>query len=364
MHLGLLISKMLISQYIFSLFLDVLNPDASDFIPRERQTCRRNWSGHSRLELDQSSGRNTMPSPVQPRHSKYEGTFADQRNFYSPESQRRGRPDSSPFNSLGKTKGRNFQSQRWQRSRSDRTYSRNQTKQTVAGIPEDLTCSDTKLVPGRRMHPREYSDFSSDSEKEANTADNRGAKPKKTYLMHSRGRAMKEKEKHQPERDKRIASKWKDEAFENIPAVDLSHSDSSEASLGKPVSDGFSDNSIARRRYPFANKYFREPVRNKETSKRQDTSRTKNTKYVKNASLPHPPRDCNREKRKDSTLHDRSPNFANVPQAQPLCEAATLGGRKPVLQEGYKTRRWKKQSDAPKSKETHTGIFPSSKSLF
>ncbi|KAF7240484.1 Transcriptional repressor NF-X1, partial [Varanus komodoensis] len=193
------------------------------------------------------------------------------------------------------------------------------------------------------------------SEKEAASADNRGAKPKKTYLMHSRGRILKEKEKHPPERDKRIASKWKEKAFENIPAVDLTQSDSSEASFGKAVSDGFSDNSIARRKYPFANKYSREPMWNKETGKRQDTSRAKNTKHVKNASLPHPPKERSSEKRKETTLHERGPNFVSVTQTQLSCEAATQDGRKPLLQEGYTSRRWKKQNDTPKSKETHTG---------
>lgn len=212
------------------------------------------------------------------------------------------------------------------------------------------------------MNPREYSDFSSDSEKE--TANNRGAKPKKTYSMHSRGRGLKEKEKHQSEQDKRIPSKWKDEAYENIPVVDLTQSDSSETSFGKAVSDGFSDNSIVRRRYPFANKCTREPVRNKENGKRQDMSRSKNAKHIKNASLPHPPKERISEKRKESVLNERGPNFVSVPQSQPSCETAVHGGRKPLLQEGYKSRRWKKQNDAPKSKETHTGTLFSSESYF
>ncbi|XP_054840317.1 transcriptional repressor NF-X1 isoform X1 [Eublepharis macularius] len=327
-----------------------LNPDATDFIPRERQTCSLNWNSQSRRELDRDSSRNCMPPPTQPRHNRYEVCSADQHNFYSPESQRRSQPDSSLFGSMGKTKSRNFQSQRWQRSRNDRAHGKNQAKQS--GV-EDPACLDTRLIPGRRLNPREYSDFSSDSEKE--TADNRGAKPKKTYLMHSRGRGLKEKEKHPPERDKRIPSKWKDEAYENIPVVDLTQSDSSETSFGKAVSDGFSDNSIARRRYPFANKDFREPVRNKETSKRQDMSRSKNTKHIKNASLPHPPKERTSEKRKESVLHERGSNVVSVPQTQPLCETVGRGGRKPLVQEGYKSRRWKKQNDAPKSKETHTG---------
>lgn len=329
-------------------FLGVLNPNATDFIPRQRQSCSLNWSGQSRFELDQDSSRNFIPPPIQPRHSKYENPSVDQRNFYSPESQRRCPPESSPFSSMGKTKGRNFHSQRWQRSRNDRAPGKNQIKQTPVRSSENPV-----LVPGRRMNPREYSDFSSDSEKEAAIADNRGAKPKKTYLMHSRGRGLKEKEKHPPERDKRVFSKWKDDSFEYIPAVDLTQSDSSEASLGKTVSDGFSENSIAQKRNPFANKYFREPMRNKETNKRQDVSRSKNVKCSKNASLPHPPKERISEKRKESVLHERGSNSMSVAQSPPLCKAATLGGRKPLFQEGYRSRRWKK--DAAKHKESHTG---------
>ncbi|XP_033010257.1 transcriptional repressor NF-X1 isoform X3 [Lacerta agilis] len=329
----------------------VLNPDATDFIPRDRQTFSLNWNSQSRLESNWD--RNAIPPSVHPRHSKYENSPVDQHTFHSLESQHRSQPDSSLFNSMGKTKGRNLHSQRWLRSRNDRTHGRNQAKQTNAGNSEDPQCLDSRLIPGRRMNPREYSDFSSDSEKEAATADNRGAKPKKTYLMHSRGRGLKEKEKHPPERDKRVVSKWKDKPFENIPAIDLTQSDSSDASLGKAISDGFSDNSIARRKYPFANRYFREPMWNKETGKRQDTSRSKHVKHVKNASLPHPPKERTSEKR-EPVLRERGSNLVSVAQAQPVQESGTRDGRKPVLQDGYKSRRWKKQNDAPKSKETHT----------
>ncbi|XP_053253153.1 transcriptional repressor NF-X1 isoform X3 [Podarcis raffonei] len=329
----------------------VLNPDATDFIPRDRQTFSLNWNSQSRLESNRD--RNAIPPSAHPRHSKYENSPVDQHTFYSLESQHRSQPDSSLFNSMGKTKGRNLQSQRWLRSRNDRTHGKNQAKQTNAGNSEDPQCLDSRLIPGRRMNPREYSDFSSDSEKEAATADNRGAKPKKTYLMHSRGRGLKEKEKHPPERDKRLVSKWRDKPFENIPAIDLTQSDSSDASLGKAISDGFSDNSIARRKYPFANRYFREPMWNKETGKRQDTSRSKHVKHVKNASLPHPPKERTSEKR-ESVLRERGSNLGSVAQAQPVQESGTRDGRKPVLQDGYKSRRWKKQNDAPKSKETHT----------
>uniref|UniRef100_A0A670IX93 Transcriptional repressor NF-X1 n=1 Tax=Podarcis muralis TaxID=64176 RepID=A0A670IX93_PODMU len=291
---------------IYSFFLGVLNPDATDFIPRDRQTFSLNWNSQSRLESNRD--RNAVPPSAHPRHSKYENSPVDQHTFYSLESQHRSQPDSSLFNSMGKTKGRNLQSQRWLRSRNDRTHGKNQAKQTNAGNSEDPQCLDSRLIPGRRMNPREYSDFSSDSEKEAATADNRGAKPKKTYLMHSRGRGLKEKEKHPPERDKRLVSKWRDKPFENIPAIDLTQSDSSDASLGKAISDGFSDNSIARRKYPFANRYFREPMWNKETGKRQDTSRSKHVKHVKNASLPHPPKERTSEKR-ESVLRERGSNL-------------------------------------------------------
>lgn len=342
---------------MLSFFLGVLNPDATDFVPRERQIFNPSWSNQSRLEFDRDSSRNSLPSSVQPRHSKCEDSVTDHNTFYSPESQHGCQPDSSRSHSIGKTKSSNIHSQRWQRSRNDRTHGKNQTKQIPAGSTEDSTCLGTRLIVGRRMNHREYSDFSSDSEKETATANNRGAKPKKTYLMHSRGRGLKEKEKHSSEREKRISTKWKEKAFENIPAVDPTQSDSSETSLGKTVSDGFSDNSIARRKYPFANRHFRESAWNKETGKKQDTSRSKNAKHVKNASLPHPPRERTSEKRKESVLHERGPNLVSAAETQSFCEAATRDGRKPLLQEGYKNRRWKKQIDAPKSKETHTGKF-------
>ncbi|XP_048371138.1 transcriptional repressor NF-X1 isoform X2 [Sphaerodactylus townsendi] len=331
-----------------------LNPDATDFIPKQRETYSLNWNSQSQWEFDQDSIRNSISPPVQPQHSKNDGYSADQHNFYSVKSHHRCQPDSSLFGSMGKTKSRNFQNQRWQRSRNDRAHGKNQVKQTTVSGLEAPVCLDTKITSGRRTNPREYSDFSSDSEKEA--VDNRGAKPKKTHVMHSRGRGLKEKGKRPPEREKRGPSRWKEEAYEiNTPGADLTQSDSSETSFGKVVSDGFSDNSMVQRRYPFANKNFREPVRNKETSRRQDMPRSKNAKHIKNASLPHPPKEHISEKRKESLLHERGSQFVSVPQTQSLCETTVQGGRKPLLQEGYKSRRWKKQKDAPKSKETHTG---------
>ncbi|XP_025070859.1 transcriptional repressor NF-X1 isoform X3 [Alligator sinensis] len=346
------------------------NPEAADFIPRERQTSDRNWRNQGRLESNRNRNRNNLPSPSQSsdRGTDYESSSTKQQDFYSPETQCRSQQDFPQFASTSKShKNHSFQNQRWHRSRSDRTYTRNRVRQAPTDGTADPTILDTTVVPGRRTLPREYNDFcSSDSDKEVPNADNRGAKPKKTHLMHASGRGYREKAKHSHDRDRRVTSKQKDMTFQNVPPLDLTQSDSSEASVGKPFYDGCAGSGDEQKRYTFANKKYprkstwNKPQPDKDLQKRQDTHRCKNVK-VKKSSVTHTPRDKISERKKELS-HTGDHNSTSVTQTHQPTDSVKRSGRKLPLQEGHvsslhfsKMQYWKKQSDVPKNKETHTG---------
>uniref|UniRef100_K7FMW8 Transcriptional repressor NF-X1 n=1 Tax=Pelodiscus sinensis TaxID=13735 RepID=K7FMW8_PELSI len=348
------------------------NPDAADFIPREREIPDVNWRSLGRLESSSTRRRNdnlSFHNQTSDRGADYESSSTKQHSFYRPENQFCGQQDFLQFSGTSKThKDHSFQSQRWHRSRSDRTYTRNRIRQASTDGTKDMTVLDSAVVPRWRVSPKEYNDLgSSESDKEVSSADNRGAKPKKTHLMPTSGRSLKEKGKQLHEWDKRVTSKQKD-MFENIPSLDLTQSDSSEVSVGKALYDGYAGNSDEQKRYPFANKkYSRKPMLSKpplgkEIQKRPETHRSKSTKSVKKPPLTYTPKDKISEGSKDSGIHNNDKNMTSVTKTQPLGESITCGGRKLQLHVGHTaslhfnwTKYWKKHTDVPRNKETHTG---------
>uniref|UniRef100_A0A8C6ZAY9 Nuclear transcription factor, X-box binding 1 n=1 Tax=Nothoprocta perdicaria TaxID=30464 RepID=A0A8C6ZAY9_NOTPE len=334
------------------------NPDAADFIPGERQTSDINWVNRERVDSNQNRSDLQFPSQSSDRNTDYKSSSKKQPGFCNPESQYGNCQDFHQFFGNSKSsKNRNFQSQRWPRSRNDSTCPRNKVRQTATDAAAGPGSSDNSVVPGRRAAPRGYNDFlSSESDRELSNADSRGAKPKKTHLMHASGRGFKEKGKQLHEREKRVNPKQKVELLENVPSVDLTQSDSSESSFGKAFCEALVGSGDEQKSYNYVNRrYPRKPVWNK-----HDSHRSKNTKVGKKSSLAYPSKDKN-ERKKELTVHKSDETSTSEIRHQ-LSDSVRCNGRKFLLKEDQApalhfswTQYWKKQSDVPKNKETHTG---------
>nr|XP_009663477.1 PREDICTED: transcriptional repressor NF-X1 [Struthio camelus australis] len=344
------------------------NPDAADFIPGERQASDINWVKKDRIDSSQNRSDLPFSSQSSDRRTDYKSSSTKQPGFCNPESQYGNCQDFHQFFGTSKnSKNRNFQSQRWHRSRNDSTCPRNKIRQTATDATAVPGNSDTSVVSGRRAAPRGYNDFlSSESDREVSNADSRGAKPKKTHLMHASGRGFREKGKQLHEREKRVSSKQKVELFENVPSLDLTQSDSSESSVGKAFCEAPVGSGDEQKSYNYVNKrYPRKPVWNKppiekEYQKRHDSHRSKNTKVGKKSSLAYTSKDKN-ERKKELSVHKSDDTSASEIRHQ-LSDSVRCNGRKFLLKEDQApslhfswTQYWKKQSDVPKNKETHTG---------
>ncbi|XP_017677054.1 PREDICTED: transcriptional repressor NF-X1 isoform X1 [Lepidothrix coronata] len=346
------------------------NPDAADSIPGERQPTDINWVNKDRKESNSNQNRSNLsfPSLSSERGTDHETSSTKHHGFCNPESQYGNSEDFHQYFSTSKSlKNRNFLSQRLHRSRNDSTCTRNKIRQNTADAAAGPEISGVAIVPSRRAPPRGYNDFlSSESDREVPNADSRGAKPKKTHLMHASGRGFREKGKQVHDREKRVSSKQKVELLENVPSLDLIQSDSSESSVGKAFCDAPVGSGDEQKGYNYLNKrYPRKPVWNKpsvekECQKRHDSHRSKNTKVGKKSSLAYTPKDKN-ERKKELPVHKNDENLTKEVRHQ-LSESLRLSGRKfllkgdqaPALHFSW-TQYWKKQSDVPKNKETHTG---------
>ncbi|KAJ7415937.1 hypothetical protein WISP_75187 [Willisornis vidua] len=352
------------------------NPDAADSLPGERQPTDINWVNKDRKDSSSHQSRSNLsfPSLSSERSTDYESSSTKHHSFCNPESQYGNSEDFHQYFSTSKSlKNRNLPSQRLHRSRNDSACARNKIRQSTADAAAGPGISDIAIVPGRRVHPRGYNDFlSSESDREVPSADSRGAKPKKTHLMHPSGRAFREKGKQVHDREKRVSSKQKAELFENVTSLDLTHSDSSESSVGKAFCDAPVGSGDEQKGYNYVNKrYPRKPVWNKppvekESQKRHDSHRSKNTKVGKKSSLAYIPKDKN-EKKKELPVHKNDENLTSEVR-HPLSESVRPNGRKfllkgdqaPALHFSW-TQYWKKQSDVPKNKETHTVVVSKGK---
>ncbi|KAJ7424690.1 hypothetical protein BTVI_05604 [Pitangus sulphuratus] len=346
------------------------SPDAADSIPGERQPTDINWVNKDRKDSNSNQNRSNLsfPSLSSERGTNYESSSTKHRGFCNPESQYGNSEDFHQcFNTSKSLKNRNLPSQRLHRSRNDSTCTRNKIRQSTAEAAAGPGISDVAIVPSRRAPPRGYNDFlSSESDREVPNADSRGAKPKKTHLMHASGRDFRERGKQVHDREKRVSSNKKVELFENVPSLDLTQSDSSESSVGKAFCDAPVGSGDEQKGYNYVNKrYPRKPVWNKpsvekECQKRHDSHRSKNTKVGKKSSTAYTPKDKN-ERKKELPVHKNDENLTKEVRHQ-LSESLRLNGRKfllkgdqaPALHFSW-TQYWKKQSDVPKNKETHTG---------
>ncbi|XP_054674509.1 transcriptional repressor NF-X1 isoform X4 [Grus americana] len=346
------------------------SPDAADSIPGERQPTDINWVNKDRKDCSSNQNRSNLPfsSLSSERGTDYGSSSTKHQGFCNPESQYGNSEDFHQYFGTNKSlKNRNLQSQRWHRSRNDSTCTRGKTRQNTADAAAGPGISDAAIVPGRRASSRGYNDFlSSESDREVPNADSRGAKPKKTHLIHASGRGFREKGKQTHDWEKRVSSKQKIEQFENVLSLDLTQSDSSESSVGKAFCDAPVGSGDEQKGYNYLNKrYSRKPVWNKpsvekECQKRHDSHRSKNTKVGKKSSLTYTPKDKN-ERKKELAVHKNDENFTGEIRHQ-LSDSVRCNGRKfllkgdqaPALHFSW-TQYWKKQSDVPKNKETHTG---------
>ncbi|KAM6376358.1 transcriptional repressor NF-X1 isoform 4-T6 [Alca torda] len=346
------------------------NPDAADSIPGEGQPTDINWVDKDRKDSNSNQNRSNLPFPSLSceRGTDYESSSTKRHGFCNPERQYGNSEDFHEYFGTSKSlKNRNLQSQRWHRSRNDSTCTRSKIRQSTADAAVGPGISDAAVVPGRRALPRGCNDFfSSESDRELPNADSRGAKPKKTHLMHASGRGFREKGKQVHDREKRVGSKQKVERFENVPSLDLTQSDSSESSVGKAFCDAPVGSGDEQKGYNYVNKrYPRKPVWNKppvekDSQKRHDSHRSKNAKVGKKSSLAYTPKDKN-ERKKEFSVHKNDENLTSEIRHQ-LSDSVKCNGRKfllkgdqaPALHFSW-TQYWKKQSDVPKNKETHTG---------
>ncbi|PKU29054.1 transcriptional repressor nf-x1- hypothetical protein [Limosa lapponica baueri] len=344
------------------------SPDAADSIPGGQPTDI-NWANKDRKDSNSNQNRSNLPFPSlsSERGTDYENSSAKHHGFCNPERQCGNSEDFHQYFGNSKSlKNRNLQSQRWHRSRNDSACTRSKVRQSTADAAAGPGISDAAVVPGRRAPPRGCNDFfSSESDRDVPSADSRGAKPKKTHLMHAPGRGFREKGKQIHDREKRVTSKQKAELFENVPSLDLTQSDSSESSVGKAFCDAPVASGDEQKGFNYVNKrYPRKPVWNKppvekDCQKRHDTHRSKNAKVGKKSSLAYTPKDKN-ERKKEFSVHKNDENLTSETRHQ-LSDSVKCNGRKfllkgdqaPALHFSW-TQYWKKQSDVPKNKETHT----------
>lgn len=345
-----------------------LNPEADDSISGERPPTDINWMKRDRKECSRNQNRRSLLCPGLPEKVTDYGSSSTKHYDYNPESRCGNSEDFHQyFGTSRSSKNRSFQSQRWHRSRNDTTCTKSKVRQSTAEAAACPGSSDAAKLPGRRAPIKGYNEFiSSESDREVANADSRGAKPKKTHLVHASGRGFREKGKQVHEREKRMSSKQKVELFENTPSLDLTQSDSSESSAGKAFSEAPIGSGDEQKGYNYVNKrYPRKPMWNKppiekEYQKRHDSHHSKNTKVSKKSSLAYTPKDKN-ERKKEFSDHKNDENVTSEIRNE-LLESARCNGRKfllkgdqvPSLHFSW-TQYWKKQSDIPKNKETHTG---------
>lgn len=345
-----------------------LNPEPDDSISGERPPTDINWMKRDRKECSRNQNRRSLLCPGLPEKVTDYGSSSTKHYDYNPESRYGNSEDFHQyFGTSRSSKNRSFQSQRWHRSRNDTTCTKSKVRQSTAEAAACPGSSDAAKLPGRRAPIKGYNEFiSSESDREVANADSRGAKPKKTHLVHASGRGFREKGKQVHEREKRMSSKQKVELFENTPSLDLTQSDSSESSAGKAFSEAPIGSGDEQKGYNYVNKrYPRKPMWNKppiekEYQKRHDSHHSKNTKVSKKSSLAYTPKDKN-ERKKEFSDHKNDENVTSEIRNE-LLESARCNGRKfllkgdqvPSLHFSW-TQYWKKQSDIPKNKETHTG---------
>lgn len=278
-------------------------------------------------------------------------------------SGRQGSPDSTSK----PIKNHSFQNQRWHRSRSERSHTRNHPRQPLSDTSARPSFVGTTPLGDWRVR-RDPSDLcSSESEKEVGSAESRGAKPKRlTHVSGGSLRGPRDKTKHSYEREKRVAPKQKaDEMFENIPPRDVVKS-------GNPNEEGFKSrhdhyegsrgNVEKQRTAGPGNRPSREALDwkknqaevqpTKRDAVRQDKSHPSGFSKEKKADRGKEPSHSTYQEPKSHGHHWPADGEKHAGRKHPSQERAS----KQPVQSGL-NRQWKKH-DVPKSKETHTGETP------
>lgn len=105
---------------------------------------------------------------------------------------------------------------------------------------------------------------------------------------------------------------------------------------------------------------WNKPPAEKESQRRHDSHRSKNTKVGKKSSHAYTPKDKN-ERKKELSVCKNDENLTSESKHE-LSDSVRCNGRKFLLKGDQVsslhfswTQYWKKQSDIPKNKETHTG---------
>ncbi|KAG8442538.1 hypothetical protein GDO86_011368 [Hymenochirus boettgeri] len=351
------------------------NPDAADFIPRERPSTNSNWGSHGRSDGNRHWNRQTnLPNSYQnqqPRELGFENPVQKIHTFSSSskakERNQQGSPDTTSASKL--VKNHSFQNQRWHRSRSERSHTRRQP------------FSDTSVRPSFgvtplgdwRIRAREPNDLcSSESEKEVGSADSRGAKPKR--LSHVSGgslRGPRDRIKHTYDREKRLVTKQKaEQMFENIPPRDGGKSGASKEEIFRTRLDRF-DGTVGNEeklRHQCSSKISHEPLDWDKSrveihvAKPNETQVRKTSRHEKSTAAAF----ASKEKKPDKGANPPFSNSYQEPKRRGhywVSEGDANSGRKHQLQsqenaskksmQGW-NRPWKK-NEAPKNKETHTG---------
>ncbi|XP_053570563.1 transcriptional repressor NF-X1 [Bombina bombina] len=351
------------------------NPEAADFIPRERASHQPSWRGHGRAESNISWNRNSVvPTSQQhhpPKENNRDSPVQKLHTYNSSAKSNSGRsqhdlPDTASASKP--VKNHSFQNQRWQRSRSERSHTRNQPRQPLSDTSSRAAYCGTTPLGDWRTRTREPSDLcSSESEKEVGNADNRGAKPKRlTHVSGGSLRGPRDRTKNLYDREKRVAPIQKTELFENIPPRDVvKHIPSKDEVFKTRLERDVGLEEKSRRPYPKKNTQqdsldWRKPQKEDQLCKENESQGSKSSRHEKS----QPPVFTSKEK---NTERDKEQSVSNMYQ-----ESKTRGhhwgidgdkhsGRKHHSQDSApKTSMhsgWRRQhkKDIPKNKETHTG---------
>lgn len=290
-------------------------------------------------------------------------------SYHSSAKSNNGR-QGSPEITNKPVKNHSFQNQRWHRSRSERSHTRNHPRQPLSDSSARPSFGPTPLGDWR-IRTREPSDLcSSESEKEVGSADSRGAKPKR--LMHVSGgslRGPRDRTKHSYEREKRVAPKQKtEEMFENIPPRDVAKPGNQNEERFKPRLDHYEvvgGNEEKQKLSGPGIKPSRESLNWKKPhddhNKADEVSGSKSLRHDKSHSAAF----SSKEKKSDRIKEPPLSNTYPEPKSHGhhwKADAEKHAGRKhssqdraskPSMQPGF-SRQWKKH-DVPKNKETHTG---------
>uniref|UniRef100_A0A8C5PKR3 Transcriptional repressor NF-X1 n=1 Tax=Leptobrachium leishanense TaxID=445787 RepID=A0A8C5PKR3_9ANUR len=357
------------------------NPDATDFIPRDRLNHQPSWRSHGRSESNRGWSRNSNIPPSQQQQQQPPGEGNDSsssqkmRTYNNPVKSNHERShQDSPESTTGSkpVKSHSFQNQRWQRSRSERSHTRSHHRQPLSDTSSRPVFSGTTPLTDWRLKTREPTEVcSSESEKEVGSADSRGAKPKRlTHVSGGSLRGPRDRTKFSYDREKRVTPKQKTEdMFENIPPRNMTKSVPSKEEHFKTRPEHYEAErpSDAKPRHsgPVKNTAhdpldWKKPHEEVQASKHNEMHSSKSSRHDKSQSASLIAKEKKTERVKEPVLSNsyqepkpRSHHWAT--------DGDKHSGRKHPPQDHHaKTsmhsgmgRQWKKP-DIPKNKETHT----------